>query len=326
MTEAAISINGVSKRFGHTQAVKDLALSVPRGSLMGFLGPNGAGKSTTIRMIMSIIYPDAGSIEVLGGSALSAKLRIGYLPEERGVYRKMKVREFLTYIAKLKGARTHGLANHIDHWLKRVELPNVGRQRCETLSKGMQQKIQFLAAVIHEPDLLILDEPFSGLDPVNMVLLRDLIKEFHEQGHTILFSTHVLHQAEQIFDRIILINHGSTLLDGTLDEINARFDPRTIEARPKELNVDLTPIEGVQETHLMESGALEISLYPDADPHVVMQRMVSQHPMHSIGLRRPTLEEIFVQLVRDDEGQEAAAAARAGFSQAQDGLTVEHRT
>lgn len=324
MQNAAISINGVSKRFGQTNAVSDLTFDVPQGSLMGFLGPNGAGKSTTIRMIMSIIYPDAGQIEVLNESALSAKLRIGYLPEERGLYRKMKVVEFLTYIAKLKGMKARDLPSLIDHWLKRVELPDVANQRCETLSKGMQQKIQFLAAVMHEPDLLILDEPFSGLDPVSMVLLRDLITDFHEQGRTILFSTHVLHQAEQICDRIILINHGATLLEGTLDQINARFDPRTIEARPKNIHADLASIQDVRETNLSQNGSVEVHLNSQADPYDVLQRIVAEHPMHSIGLRRPSLEEIFVDQVRNDQGQEAAAHARAGFAQNEVGSIMEH--
>ncbi len=325
MHEAAISVNNVSKRFGRTQAVKDLTLAVPQGSLMGFLGPNGAGKSTTIRMIMSIIYPDTGQINVLGDSAMAAKFRIGYLPEERGLYRKMKVIEFLSYIAKLKGAPTRGLADRINQWLERIELPGVARKRCETLSKGMQQKIQFLAAVMHEPELLILDEPFSGLDPVNMVLLRDLITDFHQQGRTILFSTHVLHQAEQICDRIILINPGSTLLHGTLDEINTQFDPRTIEARPIDIRADLKSTAGVREVHPSQNGSFEIHLHDGADPHQVLQQLVAQHPMHAIGLRRPSLEEIFVELVRDDQGQEAAAQARAGFSQTDRGAILEHK-
>ncbi len=208
MTDASIELRGVSKSFGATRAVRDLDLVVPSGSLCGFLGPNGAGKTTTIRMIMSIIYPDSGSVEVLGGSALKSKDRIGYLPEERGVYRKMRVGEFLQYIATLKGVDRAGLATHIKTWLERVALPDVYRKRCEELSKGMQQKVQFLAAIMHDPELLIFDEPFSGLDPVNTELLNRLIREQHEQGKTVIFSTHILHQADLICDRIFLINHG----------------------------------------------------------------------------------------------------------------------
>ena len=161
MTDA-IQVNQVSKRYGALQAVDGIEFSIPRGSLCGFLGPNGAGKSTTIRMIMSIIYPDSGSISVMGGSALDRKDAIGYLPEERGVYRKMPVAKFIGYIARLKGVESRGLSGRIDSWLERMELPGVARKKCQELSKGMQQKVQFIASVIHEPDLVILDEPFSG--------------------------------------------------------------------------------------------------------------------------------------------------------------------
>ncbi|MCH8165556.1 MAG: ATP-binding cassette domain-containing protein, partial [Planctomycetes bacterium] len=163
MADSSITLRGVNKSFGSTHAVRKLDLDVPRGSLCGFLGPNGAGKTTTIRMIMSIIYPDSGSIEVLGGNALKSKDRIGYLPEERGLYRKMRVGEFLQYLTKLKGVRRRDLSTYIQQWLERIDLPDVYRKKCEELSKGMQQKVQFLAAILHEPELLILDEPFSGL-------------------------------------------------------------------------------------------------------------------------------------------------------------------
>ncbi|MBL8745505.1 MAG: ATP-binding cassette domain-containing protein, partial [Phycisphaerae bacterium] len=199
----AIIIEGVTKRFRDKTAVDRLDLAVPAGSLCGFLGPNGAGKTTTIRMIMSIFFPDEGNIRVLGkASAVESKDRIGYLPEERGVYRKARVAEFLTYIARLKGVSGAGLQRKIDDWLERVALPGVQKKRCEELSKGMQQKVQFLAAVINDPELVILDEPFSGLDPVNARLMRHLIEEMHRAGKTIIFSTHVLHSAEQLCSRI----------------------------------------------------------------------------------------------------------------------------
>ena len=167
VTELSISIQNVSKSFGSTRAVRGLNLDVPRGSLCGFLGPNGAGKSTTIRMIMSIIYPDSGTINVKGGSALKNKDRIGYLPEERGVYKKMRVGDFLLYMARLKGLDGPGLKARVREWLERVGLGETEMKRCDELSKGMQQKVQFIGAVIHHPDLIILDEPFSGLDPVS---------------------------------------------------------------------------------------------------------------------------------------------------------------
>ncbi|NBQ14495.1 MAG: ATP-binding cassette domain-containing protein, partial [Proteobacteria bacterium] len=232
MTTAAVRLSSVRKRFGKTEAVRGMDLVVPEGSLTGFIGPNGAGKSTTIRMIMSIIHPDEGSVEVLGSDAIAAKDRIGYLPEERGLYRRMRVTEFLKYMATLKGVPSAGLGARVHAWLERVQLAEAARKRCQELSKGQQQKIQFIASVIHDPDLIILDEPFSGLDPVNARLLNRLIRDLHAQGRTIIFSTHVMHQAEQLCDRIILINRGEKILDASMPEIHRRFDPRTVLVEP----------------------------------------------------------------------------------------------
>ncbi len=315
MDNATIQLRGVSKTFGSTRAVRDLELAVPAGSVCGFLGPNGAGKTTTLRMIMSIIYPDEGSIDVLGGSALKSKDRIGYLPEERGVYRKMRVGDFLQYIATLKGMPRRNLSDTVKHWLERVELPGVYAKKCEELSKGMQQKVQFLAAILHDPELLILDEPFSGLDPVNTELLNRLIRELNDRGKTIIFSTHILHQAEQICDRIFLINHGVKLLDASMEEIHQRFDPHTIVADPLDGSIEADQIEGLQSVRrIREGSAQELELRPDADPQAVMKRVLERHRVRSIELRRVSLEEVFVQLVGQDEGAEAAAQAREDFS------------
>jgi len=311
LPEAAIAIHNVSKTFGSTKAVRDLSLKVPQGSLCGFLGPNGAGKSTTIRMIMSIIYPDAGSITVLGSDALHHKDRIGYLPEERGLYRKMKVTDYLEYIARLKGVERFEARRRVREWLQRIDLPSVERKKCEELSKGMQQKAQFLAAIIHEPDLLILDEPFSGLDPVNSQLLTDLIREMNRAGRTIIFSTHVLHQAEILCDRIFLINKGVKLLDATLDEIRSRFDPRTIVAEPLDGVVGFGAVPGVARVSpLAHSPKYEIEVHEGFDRQRVMIDIVERHPVRSIELRRLSLEEVFVQMVLRDAGAEAAQRAR----------------
>ncbi|MHC5004671.1 MAG: ABC transporter ATP-binding protein [Planctomycetota bacterium] len=310
MPDTSISIRSVRKAFGSNVAVRDLDLDVPTGSLCGFLGPNGAGKSTTIRMIMSIIYPDSGTIEVLGGSALRSKDRIGYLPEERGVYRKMRVGEFLSYMARLKGLPGSDVHRRVRDWLQRIELPDVERKRCEELSKGMQQKVQFIAAVIHEPELLIFDEPFSGLDPVNTELLRDLIQELHRSGTTIIFSTHILHQAEQLCDRIFLINRGEKLLDSSLQEIRERYDPRTILVQPLGAPPDMTRLPGVSgQRPLPHDGGLEVDLDDGADPQAVMRSILSAVEVRGVELRRLTLDEVFVRLVREDKGQEAAARA-----------------
>jgi ABC-2 type transport system ATP-binding protein len=307
----------VSKNFGATQAVRALDLDVPRGSLCGFLGPNGAGKSTTIRMIMSIIYPDTGSIDVLGSSALKNKDRIGYLPEERGVYRKMRVGEFIEYLGRLKGVRGPVLRQRTEQWLERMELPDCYRRRCQELSKGMQQKVQFIASIIHEPDLLILDEPFSGLDPVNSALLNRMFQELHSNGVTIIFSTHVLHQAEQLCDRIFLIHKGQKLLDATLDEIRERFNPRTMVVEPSNGTVNLRSVPGVAAAQPMgEDGQIELRLTEGADAQQVMRDILAAGPVRSVELRRITLEEVFVQMVMRDRGAAAAEQAKEELAHA----------
>lgn len=311
----AIRLRGVNKSYGSNHAVRNLDLDVPTGSVCGFLGPNGAGKSTTIRMIMSIIYPDNGTVEVLGNTALSNKDRIGYLPEERGVYRKMKVAEFVEYIAKLKGFNPPDLAKRVRDWLERMQLPGVAKKKCQELSKGMQQKVQFLAAIIHEPELIILDEPFSGLDPVNAVLLDDLINELHADGRTIIFSTHTLHHAERICDRIFLINKGEKLLDDTLEAVRERFDPRTIVAEPLNGELDTNGIPGVLAVNRMKDRpGMEVMFEDGVDAQDIMRAIASRQPMRAIELRRPTLEDIFVETVLKDAGAEAALRAKEELS------------
>jgi ABC-2 type transport system ATP-binding protein len=302
VSRPAIELRGVVKRFGAVTAVGGIDLAVPRGSLTGFIGPNGAGKSTTIRMIMSIIHPDAGSVEVLGATALAAKDRIGYLPEERGLYRKMRVTEFLRYMATLKGVPPAEAGRRIADWLDRVQLPEAAKRRCQELSKGQQQKIQFIASVIHEPDLVILDEPFSGLDPVNARLLNGLIRELHGAGRTIIFSTHVMHQAEQLCDRIVLINRGAKILDATMPEIRARFDPRTVVVEPADHDPAcadaLGAIDGVERAAwLPERRAAELSVARGADPQAVMRAAMDRVEVRAAELRRTTLDDVFVELV-----------------------------
>jgi ABC-2 type transport system ATP-binding protein len=247
--DAAVELRNVTKTFGRVRAVEELDLAIPRGGLYGFIGPNGAGKTTAIRLIMSILFPDSGEISVLDySSALKAKNRIGYLPEERGVYRKMRVGAFLHYIGSIKGVQGSGLNRRIKASLENVGLGGIERKRCEELSKGMLQKIQFLAAIIHEPDLLILDEPFSGLDPVSLRLLRDLVLEEHRRGATILFSTHVMPQAEEICQHVVMIHQGRKVLDQSLADIRSRYDPRAIEYEPLNAHADLSAISNLSRT------------------------------------------------------------------------------
>ena len=252
-----------------------------------------------------------------GSSALANKDRIGYLPEERGVYKKMKVGAFLEYIGKLKGVERSTLRPKITQWLERIELPDVINKKCEELSKGMQQKVQFLAAIIHDPDLIILDEPFSGLDPVNAQLLNRLISEMQDDGKTIIFSTHVLHQAEQICDRFFLINHGVKLLDATLDEVHAEFDPRTITVEPATEHFDFANIDGVTDVRPIPNAATqELWLSENADPHHVMSTVLQRGPVKSIARRQLSMEEVFIRLVRQGGGDEAAAQAQEELSHA----------
>jgi ABC-2 type transport system ATP-binding protein len=307
----AITLTDVCKSFGETKAVRNLDLIIPQGSLCGFLGPNGAGKSTTIRMIMSIIHSDSGSTEVLGTTALAAKDRIGYLPEERGVYRKMKVCKFIEYIANLKGLRGASLRKKIDAWLERIELPDVHNKKCEELSKGMQQKVQFLAAIIHDPELIILDEPFSGLDPVNAKVIGNVINELHNEGRTILFSTHVLHQAEQICNRIVMIDQGLKVLDGSLESIQEQFNPRVVQVEPVDASVRFDAIEGVMHsTNIERSNRVNLRVDDNSNPIDVLQRVVAFTPVLSAQLARPSLDEIFIEQVASSRGVEAAEVAR----------------
>ena len=295
----AVSLRGVTKAFGATTAVENLDLSVPQGALYGFIGPNGAGKTTTLRMIMSILLPDRGELSVLGRPrAVDAKDRIGYLPEERGVYRKMKVGAFLAYMAQLKGDTATASAR-VAGWLERVGLADVQEKRCEELSKGMLQKVQLIAAVLHQPDLLILDEPFSGLDPVNTRLLRDVVLQEHERGATILFSTHVMVQAEEICDHIVMLHGGRKVLDESLSSIRRRHDPRVLMVEPLNPADDvgvLRTIEGVGSV-TPDEGAFRLDIREGADPVAVMRAVALRLPVARLEMKKPSLEDIFIGVV-----------------------------
>jgi ABC-2 type transport system ATP-binding protein len=297
----AITLKRVNKTFGATKAVSDLDLVVPRGALYGFIGPNGAGKTTTIRMIMSILFPDSGELSVLGHkSALEAKDRIGYLPEERGVYRKMRVGPFLTFMARLKGVPEGEVQARVRRGLQRVGLEDTERKHCEELSKGMQQKIQFIAAIIHHPDLLILDEPFSGLDPVSARSLREMVLEEHARGATILFSTHVMPHAEELCDHVIMIHKGRKVLDEPVSAIQRRYDPRVIEFDPLEPGADLSPLSAVPEVERIDrtdGGGCKVLLREGSSPSSVIPRLAIAVPPARIEIARPSLEEVFVKLV-----------------------------
>jgi ABC-2 type transport system ATP-binding protein len=309
----AVVLKDLTKTFGETVAVRGLDLVVPQGALYGVIGPNGAGKTTTIRMILSILFPDSGELQVLGRrSALEAKDRIGYLPEERGLYKKMRVADFLLYMARLKGMDGADLPKTIDSWLDRVGLRDAARRRCEELSKGMQQKVQFVTAVIHRPDLLILDEPFSGLDPVNQRLLRDLVREEHRRGATILFSTHIMTHAEQLCDHVVMIHRGEKVLDQPVNTIGASFDPRSILFEPLDPAADVSVVQhlpGVR-TVIRDAGAWDVSLADGAEAGAVLRAIVTAITPARIEVRRPTLEDVFVNIVAGSEASGGPAGLR----------------
>jgi ABC-2 type transport system ATP-binding protein len=299
--DSAIVLKGVRKAFGTTQAVQDLNLTVPRGSLYGVIGPNGAGKTTTLRMIMSILFPDAGELSVLGcASALEAKERIGYLPEERGVYRKMRVGKFLAYMGQLKGLSEQAATTRAREYLARLGLEKNERSRCEELSKGMLQKVQFTAAILHRPDLLILDEPFSGLDPVSAKVLRELLLEEHRRGATILLSTHVMAHAEELCQRVVKFNRGHKVLDEAIATIKRQYVARTVILEPLESNAahldTIRTLPGVDSVKPANDG-YQIVLGEGVDARQAIPRLAAAVPPARIELSRLTLEDVFLQRV-----------------------------
>jgi ABC-2 type transport system ATP-binding protein len=312
--DAAIDLAAVVKSFGLQRAVDGLDLVVPRGSTCGVIGPSGAGKTTAIRLILSILFPDAGRLTVLGqSSALDAKDRIGYLPEERGVYRRMRVDAFLLYMAQLKGLAREEARARAARLLARVGLGDLGTKKCEDLSKGMLQRVQFVAAVIHEPELLILDEPFSGLDPVSVRLLKSLIAEQQRRGATILFSTHVMAHAEELCDHVVMIHKGRKVLDEPMSALRRQFDPRRIHFEPLDPGADLgalNAVEGVERVLRTDEGC-DIGLAEGTDPATAMRSIVGLVAPARIEIVRVRLEDVFIRLVTEGgTGSETAQALR----------------
>jgi ABC-2 type transport system ATP-binding protein len=310
-TSTAIELHAVTKTFGKLTAVDRLDLTIPRGALYGFIGPNGAGKTTAIRMIMSILLPDSGEVRVLGkASALEAKDRIGYLPEERGLYRKMKVAPYLMFIAKLKGVPERGLKERVYSAIDRIGLKGVENKRCEELSKGMSQKIQILAAIIHEPDLLILDEPFSGLDPVSTRLLKELILAEHRRGATVLFSTHVMPQAEEICDHVVMIHRGHKVLDDPVRTILRSHDSRALTFEPVDGRVDIGAVNALPEVErcIAVNGHYEVALRDGVNSATAMRSVLAVVPAVRIELKRRSLEDVFVSIAGGTDGSSGASS------------------
>ena len=317
MTDLAIDIRNIAKRYADHVAVRDLSLAVPRGAVYGLLGPNGAGKTTTIRMILNIILPDSGSIELFGQPHLSAGAtdRIGYLPEERGLYKKMQVRRVLRFLAELKGVGAREADRRIDGWMERFTLrtpeKDWGLAKLEELSRGMQQKVQFIGTLIHDPDLVILDEPFSGLDPINAQALKDTVVDLKKRGRTVIFSTHLMDNAERLCDSVCIIARGEKVLDGTVTGVKAEHGGNNValsvaggsEAIAQVLR-DHQSIERVDDSNRF----FEIAMQKGADPQALLRRLVDAGAVvQRFELVQPSLHQIFLETV-------GASGVEAGMS------------
>jgi ABC-2 type transport system ATP-binding protein len=295
---AAVEIHQVSKSFGTHVAVKELSLQVPVGTVYGFIGPNGSGKTTTLRMIMRILHPDSGAIRVLGETRFgAANDRVGYLPEERGLYKQMRVRDVLRFYAELKGFRDS--RSSIDFWLERLGLMEWADKRVEALSKGMSQKVQFIAAVVAKPELVLLDEPFSGLDPVNALVLRDAVLDLKRTGATVIFSTHDMDTAEKMCDFIFMIYKGQKVLDGTLDSIQDTYGSDTLRVCLDGAKGNFGDLPGVLK--VTDFGRWqELRLTHEADTQQILAAMMARGKVRHFELARPSLHDIFVRIARPE--------------------------
>lgn len=306
MSSHILAVRDVVKTFGNVRAVDGISFSVRRGTITGLLGRNGAGKTTTIRMITGIFMPDSGSIEWLATSnGADFRDRIGYLPEERGLYKQMKVVEHLLFLAEIKGRRPAEVRPSIARWLERFELTDKREAKVEELSKGNQQKVQLIGTLLHDPDLIILDEPQSGLDPVNMVLVRNLLRELRAEGKTILLSTHMMAEAERMADEIMLIHRGQVVLGGAIDEVRASFGKNTLHIDFDGDGGFLRDLPHVKRAAIVNNAA-ELTLAEGADAQAVLHASIGRLRIRRFELAAPSLEEIFIEKVGSETLTEAA--------------------
>jgi ABC-2 type transport system ATP-binding protein len=308
MSDLAIDIRNVVKRYEEHVAVRDLSLQVPTGSVYGLLGPNGAGKTTTIRMILDIIAPDSGTISLFGKPHTTRGVldRVGYLPEERGLYKKMQVRRVLLFLAELKGMSVADATRRIDEWLERFSLTTAdkdwGAAKVDELSRGMQQKVQFIATLLHDPDLVILDEPFSGLDPINAQALKDAVIELKRRGKTVIFSTHVMDNAERMCDSVCIIARGEKVLDGPLPDVKKAARTRNVAltlAGDAQNGVGAVLRDRSLVSRLEDNNHyVDLELAPAVDPQVLLQRLMAAGAViERFELVQPSLQQIFLQRV-----------------------------
>jgi ABC-2 type transport system ATP-binding protein len=293
-----VELNNVNKRFASLKAVDDISFSLESGMVHGMLGPNGAGKTTTIRMIMNIIMPDSGSISILGDNKPGAmNERIGYLPEERGIYRKMKINDVMLFLAELKGMKRKQAQTVINSWMERMDLKAWQYKKVEELSKGMQQKPQMIATLMSEPELLILDEPFLGLDPINTNLIKEIILEEKKKGTTIVFSTHEMDSAERLCDTILLIDHGRKILDGAIGEVKKQFGTKSIQ-----LSYSGKP-DFLEQSPLISKyddfgNYVEVLLKDDTEPQAFLESIVGKVRINRFEIMEPSLNDIFISSVQ----------------------------
>jgi len=290
-----LQVRDLVKRYDGFTAVDHLSFDVYSGEVFGLLGPNGAGKTTTIRIVMDIFKPDEGSVSVLGHPPGLARERIGYLPEERGLYRNLKVIDVLVYLAELKGTPRAVAEQRARTWLERVDLAEWSEHKVRDLSRGMQQKLQFIACLVHDPELIILDEPFQGLDPVNVELIKQLLRELQREGKTIVLSAHQMNLVEALCDRIVLIHQGRAVLYGPLDEIKRRYAPRMVRVRT---SASLPDMPGVMEVQ-RHADAYEITLQEIAPQELLRLLVERDIPVEAFEVSSPSLEEIFIAVVKE---------------------------
>jgi len=290
-----IEVHHIAKAFGTTQAVADVSFAVEQGEIFGLLGPNGAGKTTTIRLLLDVFRPDRGSVSILGGSMTDEKKdRIGYMPEERGLYQEVQLERCLLYLASLKSVSPETARRRLDELLERFDLADHRGKKVKELSKGMQQKAQIINTILHEPELIIIDEPFAALDPVNSQLVKELMRELRAQGTTIMMSTHQMHQVEELCDRIVLIDQGRDVLYGNLDEIRRRFSGHAVLVR---VEGALPVLEGVEEV-IPQNQVSKLVLADSVAPQEVLAALVAGgHRVERFEIAVPTLDEIFIRVV-----------------------------
>ncbi len=302
--DVKVRVSNLRKSFGDVQAVKDVSFEVCPGEIFGLLGPNGAGKTTTIRMMLDIFRPDAGTVTIFGGEMTEEKKnRIGYLPEERGLYEDQKLEATLVYLATLKGLTAAEAHERLRPWLERLDLHAYRDKKVKELSKGMQQKAQIISTLLHDPDLIVVDEPFSGLDPVNTRLVKDIIEELRQEGKAIIMSTHQMYQVEALCSRIVLIHRGEAVLYGEVESIKRDFAGNAVAI---EGEGDFEALPGVLEVR-RHNGLWHLPLKAGTDPQTVFRALAQQENarVEHFEIAEPSLDDIFISVVQDKVGEEA---------------------